>query len=291
MPGRVESFPKPDVVVRARATVGEGPVWDRRTGRLCWVDIDNGLLFENDLATGEQARWSLGSLLGAAAPRAEHEGFAVAVADGLGLFVDGQLRVLDPILPEPYRRMNDAKCDSRGRLWAGSTHLSFEPGGGALHRWDGRAPSIVMASGFSLPNGIGWNAEDTVMYLADSVRKEVLTTAYRGDEGEIGELTQLCTVETGVPDGLAVDLDGCLWVAIWGGWEVRRYSPSGRLLGRVPMPVEKPSSCAFSDDGTLYITSASADIAEADLLKQPLAGSVFALSTSTRGVPVQPFAA
>lgn len=286
----VDVLPPPDVVIRAQATVGEGPVWDQRTGRLCWVDINNGLLFENDLATGEQARWSMGTLLGAAAPRARDEGFAVAVSDGLGLFAAGELQLLDPVLPEPHRRMNDAKCDSHGRLWAGSTHTEFVAGLGALHRWDGRTPSKVMASGFSLPNGLGWNAEDTVMYLADSMTNQLLSAPYRGEEGEIGEFTQLCTVESGLPDGLAVDMDGCSWVAVWGGYEVRRYSPLGHLLARVPMPVEKPSSCAFSEDGTLYITSASADISVADLDAQPLAGSVFAVSTNTRGVPVRPFA-
>lgn len=288
--GSTQTFSQPDVVIRAQATVGEGPVWDRRTGRLCWVDIDNGLLFENDLETGDQIRSSTGVLLGAAVPRARLEGFAVAVADGFGILANGKLEILDPVLPEPERRMNDAKCDSRGRLWAGSTHLEFTPGVGTLHRWDGNDPSNVMAQGFSLPNGLGWNSEDTIMYLVDSMRNEILHAPYRSNEGEIGDFGLLCSITSGLPDGLAVDVEGCLWVAIWGGAEVHRYSPTGELIGRVPMPVQQPSSCAFSDDGTLYITSASAGLTESQLLEQPLAGSVFALSTNTHGVPVQPFA-
>ncbi|WP_338418496.1 SMP-30/gluconolactonase/LRE family protein [Nakamurella antarctica] len=278
------------MVIRARATVGEGPVFDRRSGGLCWVDIDNGLLFENDLTTGEQIVSSMPTLLGAAAPRLNNRGFAVAVEGGFGLFVDGELQLVDPVLPESYRRMNDAKCDSQGRLWAGSTHKEFVPGVGALHRWDGRAESTVMASGFSLPNGLGWNADDTVMYLADSMTHQLLKADYRCGEEDLGEFTQLCEVSPGLPDGLAVDMDGCVWLAVWGGYAVHRYDSTGRLIGRVPMPVEKPSSCAFADDGTLYITSASAGLSEADLLQQPLAGSVFALSTTTRGVPVHAFA-
>jgi sugar lactone lactonase YvrE len=187
--------------------------------------------------------------------------------------------------------MNDAKCDSRGRLWAGSTHMQFTPGVGALHRWDGRAPSTVVATGFSLPNGLGWNAEDTVMYLADSMTRQLLSAPYSADDGHVGTFTELCTFDSGLPDGLAVDVEGCVWIAVWGGFEVQRYDPRGRLVGRVAMPVEKPSSCAFGDDGTLYITSATADIDEAGLREQPLAGSVFAVGTDTRGVPVQPFAA
>ena len=285
----IEVFAQPDVAIRARATVGEGPVLDRRSGRLCWVDIDNGTLFENDLTTGEQTSFSMPTLLGAAAPRSNHAGFAVAVSDGFGLLVDDEFELVDRVLPEPYRRMNDAKCDSRGRLWAGSTHKEFVSGVGALHRWDGSTASTVMASGFSLPNGLGWNVDDTVMYLVDSMTHQLLRADYLDGGDELGEFTQLCEVSQGLPDGLAVDLDGCIWLAVWGAYAVHRYDSSGRLIGRVPMPVEKPSSCAFADDGTLYITSASAGLSESDLLQQPFAGSVFALSTNTRGVPVHGF--
>jgi len=287
----LQMFPQPDVAIRAHAKVGEGPVFDRRTDRLCWVDLEEGLLFEEELGSGMQQSSSVGALLGAAAPRATEPGFAVAVSDGLGLFVNGQLSLVDAVTPEPFRRMNDAKCDSRGRLWAGSTHSRFLPGGGALHRWDGHAPSSVMATGFSLPNGIGWNAADTTMYLVDSMRHVLLSARYSAEDGAMGELATLAEIDTGIPDGLAVDVDGCIWVAIWGGYAVQRYSADGRLIGNVTMPVEKPSSCAFGPDGTLYITSATADIAEEDLQRQPLAGSVFALPTATSGVPVQAFAA
>lgn len=152
-----ETLGTPDVVIQARAAVGEGPVIDRRTGRLCWVDIENGVLFENDLSTGEQKATKAGTMLGAAVPREVERGFAVAVADGFGLLVNGLFELLDPVLPEPFLRMNDAKCDSLGRLWAGSTHTRFLPGRGALHRWDGVGPSTVVASGLTLPNGMGWN--------------------------------------------------------------------------------------------------------------------------------------
>lgn len=290
MNSSVKTFEMPDVVVRARAKVGESPVWDRRSGRLCWVDIENGQLFENDLTSTRQISWSFDTLLGAIAPRAHEEGFAVAVAEGLGVCIDGALTVEDPVLPEPERRMNDAKCDSRGRLWAGSTHLKFTPGVGTLHRWDGHGPSTAMVTGFSLPNGLGWDAEDTVMYLVDSMNHQLLRAPYDGDSGTVGAFTELCKVLDGLPDGLAVDVEGCIWLAVWGGYAIQRYDPTGRLVGKVPMPVEKPSSCAFGDDGTLYITSASADIPDAQLAEQPLAGSVFALASGTQGVPVAAFA-
>lgn len=280
---------EPEVAVRARSTVGEGPVLDPRTGRLCWVDIVEGVLFQSDLSTGEDAASRMPTMLGAAVPRAEREGFAVAVSDGFGLFTDDALVLVDRALPEASRRMNDAACDSQGRLWAGSTHVDFAPGGGALHRWDG-GRSTVVDSGFTLPNGMGWSPDDTTMYLIDSVEHTVLAAEFRAEDGWVGAFDQVFAVEGGLPDGMCVDLDGCLWIAVWGGSEVRRYSPRGELLARVTMPVEKPSSCCFGTDGTLFITSASADLSEGELAEQPLAGSVFAVSTSARGVPVRSFA-
>lgn len=287
---QIELLKAPDVVIPADAEVGEGPVFDPRTGKLVWVDITRGEMFQDDLESGLQVRTKLDTLIGAVAPRAAERGFAAAVSDGFGLIVDDALTVVDPVLPEPYRRMNDAKVDSRGRMWAGSTHLEFTPGVGALHRWDGRGPSTTVATGFILPNGLGWDADDSVMYLVDSFGYSLLAASYDTDDGAVGEFRQIATIDSGLPDGLAVDVDGFVWVAVWGGSEVRRYSRGGELVATVPMPVTQPSSCAFGADGTLYITSARAGLSEEDIAGQPLAGSVFALATSTRGVDVAPFA-
>lgn len=285
----IKTFGHPDVAFRANAETGEGPVWDKRTGHLVWVDLSGGQLIQSDPATGRQTVLDLGMSVGAAVPRSGKDGFAVAVADGFGYVVDGQVVIADAALPERYRRMNDAKCDSRGRLWAGSTHTEYMPGIGSLHCWDGFDTSTVVRSGFTLPNGIGWNADDTIMYLVDSMSHQLLSAAYRSEDGEVGEFVELCRIESGLPDGLAVDIEGFIWVAVWGGAEVRRYDPLGRFVGRVPMPVDQPSSCTFADDGTLYITSAWAGLDETSRSRQPLAGSVFALSTGTRGVPVCSF--
>lgn len=287
---KVRLYPQPEVVIRAQASVGEGPVWDNRSGCLCWVDIDNGVLYENDLGTGHQRSSHVGTMLGAIAPRAHEPGFAAAVKDGFGLIVDGVLSLLDPVLRGTECRMNDAKCDSFGRFWAGSTHMEFEKGAGVLHRWDGHEDSIEMARGFTLPNGMGWNAEDTVMYIADSMTQQLLCASYHSEDGLIAEFSEIASIADGLPDGLAIDMDGCVWVAIWGGYEVHRYTADGELIGRIPMPVEKPSSCAFSTDGTLYITSASVGLDEGHRATQPLAGSVFALQTDSLGVPIQSFA-
>jgi sugar lactone lactonase YvrE len=187
--------------------------------------------------------------------------------------------------------MNDAKCDSRGRLWAGSNRMEFDRGGGALHRWDGRGPSAVVRDGFTLPNGIGWTVEDDTMYFADTFAYTLYRADFDADEGEVGPFSVHRTFGEEWPDGLAVDVEGCVWVAFWGSSEVRRIDPRGEVVAVVPMPVTQPSSCAFGDDGTLYITSACAGLSEEELAAQPLAGSVFAVATATSGVPVHPFAA
>lgn len=285
----VETLRAPETALPTTAAVGEGPVIDARTGRLCWVDITAGELHETILETQETRTVSVGMTLGAAVPRTSRSGFAVAVADGFGFADLHGLELVDVVLPEPFRRMNDAKCDSHGRLWAGSTHLDFAPGEGALHRWDGRAPSEVMADGITLPNGIGWSPDDALMYLVDSMAREVLVADFSAEAGTVGAFRTLCRVESGLPDGLAVDVDGCLWVAVWGGSVVQKYTAEGELVAECPMPVTQPSSCAFADDGTLYITSARAGLSDDELVEQPLAGSIFALETNTRGVPVGTF--
>lgn len=278
------------VLIEADAEVGEGPVIDPRTGNLCWVDIPAGYLLQSDLTTGSTERWDLGMSLGAVAPRANHDGFAVAVAQGFGFAVDGELTIVDEVLPDADMRMNDAKCDPAGRLWAGSCEMNLAPGRGSLHRWDGQSPSKVMKTGLGLPNGLGWNAEGDTMYLADSVTGLIMSTPFDVDRGDIGVFTPIAEVTHGVPDGLAVDQEGCLWVAIWGASAVQRYSPRGHLINTISMPVTQPSSCAFTTDGILIITSARAGLDAEKLGRQPLAGSVFEVFMQTEGVPIARFA-
>lgn len=280
----VQVFDQPEVVIPAEAVVGEGPVFDQRTGRLCWVDITEGWIHESDLAAGRTESVHLDTIVGAVAPRESEPGFAVAVSDGFGFVVGSDLTISDPVLADPHRRMNDAKCDSAGRLWAGSTHLEFVPGAGALHRWDGSSRSVELASGFTLPNGLGWSPDDRTMYLVDSFAGLLLQADYEPDEGLVGDFGSLCTIAPGLPDGLTVAADGTIWVAVWEGTEVRRFSPDGQLIGIVPMPVSRVTSCAFGADGTLYITTARFNLTD-----EPLAGSVFALATNAAGVPVSPF--
>jgi sugar lactone lactonase YvrE len=288
----VTTYPDLKVVVESDAWVGEGPVFDPRTGRLVWADACRGRVFEEDLTTGEHLVVPVPSMVGAMAPRDSAPGFAAAVADGFGFIAGGRLEVVDAVLPEPELRMNGGKVDSRGRFWAGSSEMSGAAGGGRLHRWDGVRLSVVIAADLIRPSGLGWNAEDDVMYLADSCGRVIYQAPYHADEGRIGRLDILVEVgKPGVPDGLAVDVEGCLWVPIWGEGQLRRYDGTGRLIGVVSLPVSQPSNCAFGPDNCLYITSARKGLTSEQVARQPLAGSVLAVDPGTQGVPVHPFRA
>ncbi|WP_329372367.1 SMP-30/gluconolactonase/LRE family protein [Streptomyces sp. NBC_00669] len=305
------SLPAPEIFVRGHAVVGEGPVIDPRTNELLWVDIPAGVLSRTPLAAGGSASGSadgsadgsapgsasvvarVGMSLGAVAVR-DRGGYVAAVGAGLGVIGAAgggpALTVVHPLLPEPDRRMNDAKCDPAGRFWAGSTTLGFPAGGGALHCWDPDGGMRTALRGLDLPNGLGWSPDGSRFYLADSVRRVVLTAPYEPAAGRLGPLRELLRHDRrdGMPDGLCVDEDGCLWIAVWGAGEVRRHDPRGRLLAVLRLPVSQPSSCAFGPDGTLYVTSASDGLRHG---AEPLAGSVFALpGTAFRGVAVGTFA-
>ncbi len=280
----------PEVVIRADAETGEGPVWDDRTGELVWVDIPAGVLHRSDVGSGADTAIAVGMMLGAVIP-APGSGWAAAVEDGFGLIdPNGQLELLDKALPEPHRRMNDAACDAHGRMWAGSLTKSFDPGAGKLHCWEHGRPSRVVLGGLTLPNGIGWSRDGTAMYLADTGHSAVFCFDYDVDEARVANRRILIEVPSalGKPDGLTVDADGCLWIAQWGGWRVCRYdAKTGGLLRTVEFPVAQPSSCAFGPGTTLYVTTAWEGLRVRE--SQPLAGSVFAFDAGVHGAPTGTF--
>jgi sugar lactone lactonase YvrE len=278
---------KPELLLQSDAEVGEGPIF--LGDSLLWVDIPVGKIHETNLETLQTVTTTLDTPVGAVAPFRVGENLAIACKEGFGIFADGKLDLRDPFLGDSNYRMNDAKCDALGRFWGGSCQMDFETGKGKLHRWEGGKDDKVMVENMSLPNGIGWNSDNSLMYLADSMTKKVYVSDFDLADDFVPSFRELISIDSGVPDGLAVDVDGCIWLAVWGGSRVSKISPQGKILEEYHFPVAQPSSCAFGSDGTLYVTSARAGISEAELLNQPLAGSLFTLSTSTTGVPVAGF--
>ena len=268
-----------ELVVRTRAEVGEGPIWDPGTDTLIWVDITGSAVHRFDPATGRNDRKDVGIDVGAVAVRASG-GLVLAAADGFrALGEDGSQTVLAEVeADDPGMRMNDGKCDRHGRFWAGTmAYDEAAPAGlGKLYRLDPDLSVHTMVDGVSISNGIDWSPDDRVMYFIDSPTRRVDVFDYDLDDGAISNRRTLIEVDSslGFPDGMTVDANGDLWVAVWGGSRVVHYAPDGSERGMVRFPVSQTSSCAFggADRRDLYVTSAARGISEES---EPEAGSLF----------------
>lgn len=277
------------VAVRATAMVGEGPLWDPRAGRLYWVDIDSGAVHRSDLDTGADEQAVYGDNVSALALTGDG-GLVTTMRRGYARLGRKGLADVQAVLPDGYR-MNDAKCGPGGRFYAGGLRLDFAAGAGTLWSWDGCGPPARVREGLSQPNGLAWSPAADVFYLCDTVQRVVTAARYDPDTGHLGPPAALITFTgaDGQADGMCADADGCLWIAMWGGAEVRRYDPRGRQIGRVPVPVSQPSCPAFAGGTRLAITSARAGLDAGQLHREPLAGSVFEADAGVAGVPVGRF--
>ncbi|GAB2741547.1 SMP-30/gluconolactonase/LRE family protein [Kitasatospora kifunensis] len=289
-------------VVHARAEVGESPLWDPRADVLWWTDIPRGRLHRFDPATGTDTV-PYPDLPGPLSAVALRTGGGLLAAHGhqvLGLGPVGQGladgREPDPVarvpLPSPDHRLNDGRVDPLGRFWVGTMSTTGVSGTSALYRIDPDGRSTPQLTGVSISNGLDWSPDGRLAYYADSPTGEVAVLDC-ADPGRpprrVGTLTRFTHC---VPDGLAVDAEGCVWVALFNGWAVHRYRPDGTLDAVVPLPVAKVTSCAFGGAGldTLYITTASRLLDAAELAQQPLAGSLFACRPGVTGLPGHAFA-
>jgi sugar lactone lactonase YvrE len=275
------------------AELGEGPRWDAGAGELLWVDIMAGVLrraVEDGDGLRTVAVFAIGEPLGAAAPLADGNGWLLAAAGGFRhLDPGGTVTALLDTEPAGVR-MNDAACDLDGRFWAGSMAYDQRPGAGRLLRCDPDGTVHVVLPDATVSNGLGWSPDGRTLYHADSGAGVV--TAYPVDGGELGEGRELIRPERGVPDGLTVDEEGCVWVALNGGGEVRRYDPAGATLSVWPLPVSRPTSVAIggASGRRLFVTTAWEDLTPEQRAAEPDAGRVFAADDAGAGAPaVRPY--
>jgi sugar lactone lactonase YvrE len=269
-----------EVVLAAAARLGEGPVWDPRSSTLRWVDIERGQVHRFDPASGADTFFEVGEAVGTVAVRAAG-GLVLATASGLYTCLDdgGHRTLLHEVATDG--RFNDGKADPWGRFWAG-TYLERPRRAAALYRLDPDHSLHTVATGVTCSNGIGWAPDGTTMYYIDTQTGGVDAFDHDPSSGAVTGRRRLIDVDRGWPDGMTVDVDGCLWVALWDGWGVRRYAPDGRLLTTVEVPAQRVTSCAFGGD-TLYITTARTGLI--DFGDQPAAGSLFACSPGVAGLP------
>jgi sugar lactone lactonase YvrE len=270
-----------EVAVRAEAELGEGPTWDPAAGRLIWVDILSSRVHTYDPATGRRTVRTTEQHVGAAKPRAGG-GLVLNLRDGVGLLDgDGAFRWLhrDPV---PGRRGNDAAVAPDGSLWAGTMRYDEAPGGGTLSRVTGDGSVEVVLDDVAVSNGTGWSPDGGLMYYVDSPTGRIDVFTYA--DGRATDRRTLARIEgaAGSPDGLTVDADGCVWVALWDGGAIRRYTPAGTLDRVLELPVPRPTACAFGGAGLsdLYITTARTGLASPD----PLAGSVLVVPAAGKGL-------
>lgn len=267
-----------NVVVSRRAQCGEGPLWDETSGRVVWVDIMAGEILSTSWATRETTALTYPAWVGAAAPRAAG-GYVAAVTTGfVGLDSAGTVTDRADCLTDGVR-MNDAKVDPAGVYWAGSCAMDFAAGQGGLWRLDEAWEPTLVVPGLTQPNGMGWSADGTAMYLIDTQWRQVLQFTFDPQTSRIVDPTPRVLVEADefpqYPDGLTVDRDGHLWIAEFAGSAVYEFDTDGRKLRTIAIPTAQPTSVAFvgPDRDALWVTSAAAGLDD-----DPFAGSVFEVS-------------
>jgi sugar lactone lactonase YvrE len=277
-----------ELVVPAQCELAEGPVWDAARGLLRWVDLLPGQVHALDPATGAHTWFDAGEPVGTVGLTRDG-GLVLALVDRFALS-DYQGHQLSPFgqftVDRAVTRFNDGKPDPWGNFCAGTCAWAADGPSGALYRLspDGAVSEIVGDVGLS--NGLDWSDDRRLFYFADSASGGVDVFSTDPDTGTLDRRRRFVTVG-GTPDGLTLDAEGGVWVAVWGIGELRRYTPDGELDTVVRLPVSQVTSAAFggADLGTLYITTARENFTRAELRAQPQAGDIFACTPGVTGRP------
>lgn len=283
----------------AKAILGEGPLWVAREQAIYWVDIKQCLLHRLCTVTDQRRSWHIPEQLTAIAPR-KNGGFVGTLRDGFALLEIPQLgetvnikKLAEPEKDIPENRFNDGKVDSKGRFWAGSMDDGESASSGKLYRLDSDCSWHTCDDNYIITNGPTFSPDGKTLYHTDTLDRKIFAFDLAND----GSLTNKRLFiqfdeDSGFPDGMTVDEEGCLWVCHFFGWGISRISPAGEIIGRIKMPVSNITSCTFAGDqlNTLYITTARKGLSEEQLAAQPLAGGLFRFEPGVRGLPPTSFA-
>jgi len=285
-----------------RAEHAEGPCWDPRLEKLLWVDQYAGLVHQADFDADTRRleiehSFQVGVPVGAVAPSIGPDGgWLLAAGHGFAhMSHDGTVTWLgQPEADAPQRmRMNDGKADPRGALWAGSMAFDKQPGAGSLYRLDPDGTITVARTRTTISNGLAFSPDGDRLYYIDTPTQRVDRFHITAD----GRLTDQATVVTidpslGHPDGMCIDTEGCLWVALWDGSAVHSYSPAGELLAVVEVDAPQVSSCTFGgpDLSTLFITTSAENMTRAQRARHQHSGKVFCADVGVKGRPADAYA-
>jgi len=280
-----------ELLFDAKALLGEGPAWDARTQTLYWIDILNKRIY-----AGGNILAQLDDFIGCIAPR-KNGGLILTTRFGFAsLWFDSVTStLLSPLKDEPSNnRFNDGKCDPRGRFLAGTMDMGEKDPTGSLYSFDGKSITKLLGS-VTISNGLTWSPDHKTFYYIDTPTREVKAFDYDLETGTISSprVAVRVTESLGWPDGMTSDMQGNLWIAMWGGAQVTKWNPNtGKLLDQIPVPAKNVSSCVFGGKNLneLYLTSARKGLDDAALAQYPLTGGVFRLETNVEGMPAFEFA-
>jgi sugar lactone lactonase YvrE len=276
--------------------LAEGPAWDAERERILWVDVNRGDVHTGSLRDSfmePATRVSFEETVGAVVCAQDGRLLVAGARDLYMVDVDGQRsRLASLVDAQKASRLNDGACDPAGRFLVGSMALDDREGQECLYRLDPDGQVAVIDDDLTLSNGLAWSPEGSVLYSVDTIPGVVWSRSYEVASGACGERAVALHIDDGSPDGLCVDTEGNLWIAIWGAGEVRCYTSAGKRLATVDVPAPHTSSVAFVGPArdTLLITTARDELPAAQLAEFPLSGHLFTARLEVAGVPTAPWA-
>jgi sugar lactone lactonase YvrE len=275
-----------------RAILGEGSIWHPAENVLYWIDITGEKLHRYDPEKEENQTVDMGSMIGTVVPSEGKYSVVVALETGIfGIGKNGEKELLHeyPDAEPSDNRFNDGKCDPAGRFWIGTMSKKETKGAGNLYSFNGKELRLKQPD-VTISNGIVWSADTKTMYYIDTPEMAVFAYDFNKESGEISNRRIAFKVpETlGYPDGMSIDEEDMLWIALWNGAAVIRFNPAtGEVLEKIELPALNVTSCAFGGEElkTLYITTAKQGMTEKQLEQYPLAGSLFVVECEVKGTP------
>lgn len=278
------------------AHLGEGPVWDEINQKLWWVDILSCTLNCYDPGSKENQSFDVGEQIGAAVLRKEG-GLLLALESGLAFF-DDQTETMTPLENDftlgEGTRSNDGKCDPEGRFWFETLDYDLEKGSGNLFCLNSELKVEKKLDQLTIPNGMAWNKKSDKFFFIDTIAGELYSYRYQKESGKISDRSVIYHFEEelGYPDGMTIDTEDKLWIALYAGRKVIRINPdNGHIEFEIRIPVPKPTSCTFGgkDLKTLFITTCREHMDEAEIEKAPLSGSLFSVDLPFQGIKTDRF--
>jgi xylono-1,5-lactonase len=284
----MNSDPRP--VWPLAAELGEGPVWVERDSALWFVDINKRQIHRYDPETGSRRSWDSPEPVGFLFP-AEGGGFVAGLASGLHHFDEqsGAFELIAEVEPDqPQNRLNDGVVDPAGRLWFGTMDQGEKARTGAFYCFYRGTITRTGIADIAITNGPAVSPDGSILYVVDTLKGTIEAADIHAD-GTLGERRTFARIDPkdGHPDGPSIDCEGCLWIALYGGWEARRYSPAGDLIGRVRFPVSNITKIALGgkDLRTAFATTARQKLSAEAVAKQPEIGDLFEFRADAPGIP------